>query len=166
MTRSRRILFVALVLATSIGCDRVTKRLAESHLKGAPTQSYLLDTLRLQYVENEGAFMSLGSSWPPAVRFWLFTLGTGLVLLVVGAQALVGPCPSRLWILGWTLLLSGGVGNLWDRILRSGQVVDFLNLGLGPVRTAVFNGADLAIMVGACLLLAEVRRLPPAGTRT
>jgi signal peptidase II len=164
--RSRRLLVVALVLAASVGCDRITKNLAETHLKGTPTKSFLSDTVRLQYVENQGAFMSLGSSWPPRVRFWVFTLGTGVALVALGATILVGPTPSRLWLLGWTLFLSGGIGNLWDRILRAGQVVDFLNLGLGPVRTAVFNGADLAIVAGACLLLAGARRLPPEGTRT
>ena len=43
------------------------------------------------------------------------------------------------------LIIGTGIGNLWDR-LASGAVTDFMNLGIGPVRTGVFNVADLAIM--------------------
>jgi signal peptidase II len=50
------------------------------------------------------------------------------------------------------LIASGGVGNLWDRFARGGSVVDFLNLGVGPVRTGILNIADLAIVAGAVFL--------------
>jgi signal peptidase II len=50
------------------------------------------------------------------------------------------------------LLLAGGVGNLIDRINQNGHVTDFLNVGIGPVRTGIFNVADMAIMAGAGLL--------------
>ncbi len=36
-----------------------------------------------------------------------------------------------------------------------GSVIDFLNIGIGPVRTGIFNVADVAIMVGIALLLAD-----------
>ena len=39
-----------------------------------------------------------------------------------------------------------------DRVTR-GSVVDFLNVGVGPVRTGVFNVADVAIMVGAGVMV-------------
>jgi len=45
-----------------------------------------------------------------------------------------------------------------DRVVR-GSVVDFLNIGVGPLRTGIFNVADMAIMLGgAVLLLAQRRR--------
>ena len=47
------------LLLTTVGCDRVTKRLAVVHLAGAPPQSYLQNTIRLEYAENKGAFLSL-----------------------------------------------------------------------------------------------------------
>jgi signal peptidase II len=40
-----------------------------------------------------------------------------------------------------------------------GSVVDFLNVGIGSLRTGIFNVADMAIMLGvALLLLAELRK--------
>ena len=42
--------------------------------------------------------------------------------------------------------------NLLDRITY-GKVIDFMNLGLGPVRTGIFNVADMAIMLGAAIVV-------------
>jgi signal peptidase II len=56
------------------------------------------------------------------------------------------------------LIAAGGMGNLVDRVLREGRVIDFMNLGLGPVRTGIFNVADVQIMVGLGLLLLGRRR--------
>ena len=63
------------------------------------------------------------------------------------------------------LILSGGVGNLIDRVLRGGLVVDFMNVGIGTLRSGIFNVADLGIVGGLVLLLAlELfgRRAPSA----
>ena len=51
------------------------------------------------------------------------------------------------------LILAGGVGNLIDRVRLDGIVIDFLNLGIGGVRTGIFNVADIAITAGFLLLL-------------
>jgi signal peptidase II len=49
-------------------------------------------------------------------------------------------------------ILAGGLGNLIDRVTNHGQVTDFLNLGIGSLRTGIFNVADVAITGGALLL--------------
>jgi signal peptidase II len=53
----------------------------------------------------------------------------------------------------WGLVIGGGVSNLVDRLWYGGYVVDFLNVGIGPVRTGIFNFADVFIMVGVLLLI-------------
>jgi len=41
----------------------------------------------------------------------------------------------------------------------SGRVVDFMNVGIGPIRTGVFNVADMAIMFGAAIfMIGEIRK--------
>jgi signal peptidase II len=145
----RAVLLIAVV--ATIGCDRVTKHVARTTLAGEAGRSYLADTVRLEYVENAGGFLSLGANLPSSARTALFTLGTGAMLL-----ALVGAAIRfrwRGWLLtGATLVLAGGASNWVDRLLR-GSVVDFINVGVGPVRTGIFNVADMAIMVGAAVLL-------------
>ena len=62
--------------------------------------------------------------------------------------------------MGLVLFVAGGSSNWIDRVLH-GRVVDFLNLGVGPIRTGVFNVADVAIVAGAGLVaLAALRRGP------
>jgi signal peptidase II len=152
----RWVALLAAALAT-IGCDRATKHVATALLAGEPDRSYLADTVRLGYVENTGGFLSLGAEWPQAARIAVFTVATGLALLALVVVAIrdrfAGPSA-----LGLVLFVTGGSSNWIDRVLH-GRVVDFLNLGIGPIRTGVFNVADVAIMAGAGLVaLAAIRR--------
>ncbi len=139
------------VVATTIGCDQVSKHVASTHLMDGPRQSYLGDSLRLEYSENAGAFLSLGAGLPWWARTALFSVGTALLLIgcvVAGLRhRLNGMALVGLW-----LLFAGGFSNLVDRVVH-GRVVDFLNVGIGPVRTGIFNVADMAIMLGIALLV-------------
>lgn len=151
-----RFLLLATFVATVL-CDRATKHIATALLEGTPPRSYLGDTLRIAYVENTGAFLSLGAGLPPIVRTAIFTVATGLLLLGFAAVAIL-----HRWS-GWrgfgvALFVGGGLSNWIDRALR-GSVVDFMNVGFGPLRTGVFNVADMAIMAGVgMLIVAEFRR--------
>jgi signal peptidase II len=153
-TPRSRALLVALALAAVIGCDRATKRLAEATLADGERRSYLADTIRLQYVENRGAFLGLGRDLGEGARFWLLLVATGVLLAVAAAMTLRAPARSVLEALAWALLIGGGISNLADRALRDGAVVDFLNVGLGPLRTGIFNVADVGITAGTILLIA------------
>jgi signal peptidase II len=143
--------FAIFLLLTTIGCDRVTKHVATTRLAGKPGVSYLANTFRLEYAENPGAFMSLGSGLPDWARTGLLTFGAGVGLVAVAAAA------SRLrWIglplIGGILFIAGGTSNLVDRITR-GSVVDFMNVGIGSLRTGIFNVADVALVVGVVLIV-------------
>jgi len=51
------------------------------------------------------------------------------------------------------LVAGGGLSNLIDRLVYDGRVTDFLNVGIGSLRTGIFNLADTAILAGALLLI-------------
>lgn len=158
-----RLALVAAVVGT-IGCDRVTKHLAASALAGMPSRSYLADTVWLGYTENRGGFLSVGAGLPPGVRTLIFTCGTGMILIALSVLAVRHR--RRGWpAIGLALLVAGGVSNWIDRVVR-GSVVDFLNVGIGPIRTGVFNVADMAIMLGAVIVVIGFRHMsegPSAG---
>lgn len=158
MTRFGRLLLVVAVLGT-IGCDRVTKHVATTTLAGQPSRSYLGGTVWLGYAENRGGFLSLGANLPSSLRTVIFTGATGLMLVVI--TALGFRHRWRGWhAVGLALFVSGGASNWIDRVVR-GSVVDFMHVGVGPVRTGVFNVADVAIMVGAIIVVwVEFRRTP------
>ena len=150
MNRALRWSLVLLVLATAVGCDQATKRLARQSLADAPPISLLAGALRFEYAENAGGFLSLGADLPVRLRFFLFVPLVGAIL--AGSLALAPRSTSALQLWGLSLLAGGGAGNLIDRIAHDGRVVDFINLGLGPLRTGVFNLADVAVTTGVVLL--------------
>src|SRR5580704_7280413 len=157
-------LALLVAIGATIGCDRVTKHVAATTLAGTPGRSFLADIVRLEYIENTGGFLSLGATLPLSARMALFTIGTGLMLLVVTAAAI--RCRWSDWpMLGLSLFVAGGASNWVDRVAR-GSVVDFINLGIGPVRTGIFNVADAAIMLGVGVILAGLHSGKGARTGT
>lgn len=158
MRMVERLVMCAAVFAASVGCDQATKQIAVSRLKMAPPRSYLGDLFRLQYAENRGAFLSMGADLSHGARWWLLTVGVGGILLALLVYALTSRQLGRLQVASFALIFSGGVSNLIDRITQGGVVVDFMNLGLGPVRTGIFNVADLAIVAGVIALVLYRKR--------
>ena len=153
MNSFRRGVLLCLLLVATAGCDRVTKHLAVTTLAGQPEQSYLGDTVRLDYHENAGGFLSAGAGWRPETRIVVFQIANGTFLLGTFFLAFRYKW-SRLGRAGLVIFLAGGVSNLIDRI-AFGSVIDFLNIGVGPFRTGIFNVADVAIMAGVALLVLE-----------
>lgn len=153
-TLTRLILVLALVVGC-VGCDQLSKKAARAHLRETPTASYFHDTLRLTYAENPGSFLSLGASLTKPVRTLLFQAVVGLLTLGLILAALFWRPVSSAQVVALALLGASGLGNLIDRLLYDGRVTDFLNLGIGPLRTGIFNVADVVGVVGALLLLAK-----------
>jgi len=150
LSRAERLRLLFAVLLVVLALDQATKLLARRHLVYEP-RSYLGGIARLEYAENRGAFLSLGANLPAG---WREGLLSGLnVLLVVGLTVYLvrGRDLGRWPTLALALLISGGLGNLIDRVMRGGAVIDFMILGIGPVRTGVFNVADLCLTTGAIL---------------
>jgi signal peptidase II len=149
MTRFWTTSLLLVLLLGTIGCDHATKHWAQVTLAQSGARSYLGNLVTLEYSENQGAFLSLGADWSRPARFILFSVGAAL-LLAFSAMALMSHATSSVSIVGIALFLGGGVSNLLDRLSR-GLVIDFMNIGIGPVRTGIFNVADVAIMAGAAL---------------
>ncbi len=153
-----RLLLVSLVLAGTVGCDQATKQLAVSELRGERGHSLLGGLFTLGYVENPGAFLSMFADLSPTARTWLLTGGVGLMLVGLLVYTLATRGLPKLQVLAFALFIGGGLGNWIDRLTNDGRVVDFMSLGVGRLRTGVFNVADLAIVAGLVVLLVSVRR--------
>ncbi len=147
------------VLTSCIGCDQATKRIATQTLKYSPPIRLMGDTIRIQYAENRGGFLGFGSSRPEDVRFVLLTLTSAALLFALMWILLTRWSMSRIQFIAYALMLAGGLGNLIDRVMHNGFVVDFLNIGIGPFRTGIFNVADVAITAGLLGLLYASRAM-------
>ena len=162
MNRSLGSGLLALGLVSCAGCDQAAKALTRGALAASPPVTLLGGTVRLEYTENPGAFLSLGASLPPGARFLLGVVfaAAALAALLVFTLRAAGLLPQQR--AGLILILGGGVGNLIDRLANHGQVIDYVSLRVGPLRTGVFNLADVAITMGVLMaLLAWTKRSEP-----
>jgi signal peptidase II len=148
-----RLVLVVVVLTCCAGCDQATKKIAKSSLASAPPISLLNDSVRIEYTENSGAFLGLGSSWPNQVRFLFFVVFVIVTLTMTLVFTIKTHGLGLMHLIGLSLVTGGGIGNLLDRLFNDGIVIDFIRLGIGPLRTGIFNVADVAIMGGMAVVM-------------
>jgi len=77
---------------------------------------------------------------------------SGLAVLAVLYFLLYEFYADRLGVISMSLILGGAIGNGIDRAVL-GKVVDFLDFYVGSYHWPAFNIADIAISVGAGLLV-------------
>lgn len=143
--------------------DCATKTLVERHLDPDVPQRVLGDFVRLTLVYNQSAAMSVDLG--PGSRLLLST--TSLIALALLWYWYRRPSTtSATLVFGLALVSAGAAGNLWDRLRSDRGVVDFLDVGLTGWRFWIFNVADVAVFLGAALLLlASLREeRPPDAT--
>lgn len=150
---SSRLKLMAPVIGLGILLDQLSKIWAVSYLQSGPRFTFIFDTIRIAYAENHGAFLGLGNSLSPDMRFVIFTALVGLFLLGLLLYTLFSSDVNRLSLWALSLIFAGGFSNFIDRAMNDGAVVDFLNMGVGSLRTGIFNIADVYIMVGAALVI-------------
>ncbi len=153
MKTLKRLALILLLLCVLIGCDQATKRVAKNYLASSPAISLLGDLFRFQYAENKGAFLSIGARLPESVGFLVLIVLPLIFLIGLLGYITIHQKLNTSQLIGFSFILGGGFSNLYDRIFNNGYVIDFMNIGIGYVRTGIFNVADVAIMIGFFILL-------------
>lgn len=137
---------MAIALAVIV-LDQLTKHWAVTSL-GTDREIDLFWTLRLNLAFNNGMAFGQGQGFGPLIAVIATIV---IVYLLVSLQTEA----STMGTIGMGLLIGGAAGNLIDRLFRGdegflqGGVVDFIDLQWFPI----FNIADVAINVGAALLI-------------
>lgn len=144
-------LLLALVLA-----DCGSKRVVEAALPPHTPHEVIGEAVRFTLGYNPGA--AFGINVGPASRL-VFIVLTLVALVVLAAMYRSTPAARRVDVAALALIMGGAVGNLLDRI-RAGQVVDFIDVGIGATRFWTFNLADAGITIGAMLLALSFLRAP------
>ncbi|KID55320.1 peptidase A8 [Pseudoalteromonas luteoviolacea] len=144
---------ILLVCLICLILDQGTKWWASDSLVAWQMTSYLGDMVRIGYTENLGVFLSLGAELSATQRLVLFVGVIGLFLLALLGYMLKSHDLSKRQLTALTLIFAGGLGNLLDRIFNQGAVIDFISLGIGSLRTGVFNIADIVILLGAMMIM-------------
>ncbi len=129
-----------------VALDQFTKALVMKSMVPGESIPILQDIFHLTYVLNPGAAFGILSNQRA------FLLATGAVLIVATAYfyPLLKKSDGCLQ-LGATMILSGAVANLIDRV-QTGFVVDFFDFRIWPV----FNVADIAIVLGMGFMIYSI----------
>ncbi len=132
---------------TVIGLDQLTKYLVMSDFYLGETREFINGLIDFTYIHNRGAAWGMlnGKTW----ILLTFTIAVMIFCVVVIVKQ---GSKNKLLLWAMTLVLSGGIGNMIDRVFRDGNVVDFLHFEFWPT-FPVFNIADCAIVVGAGMLI-------------
>lgn len=139
------VLFSAVFCSVLIIVDQVIKYFVVAYLKPIEYFEVIENVLRFRYVENTGAvFGSFATHTLFLTIFSVLLLGFVIYFFVTNKNK------SKLMSLCLLLMISGGIGNIIDRI-RLHYVVDYIEPLF--VDFAVFNFADCCITVGAFTLI-------------
>lgn len=158
MNFTRRGSLASFVSCVTIGIDLATKAIIRETLGGSLPQYYLDGMLRLSHWENAGTFMSLGDQLPGTTRFWIFTAGIGAFAIGLIVWLCIKPSLRPVDVIAGSLIGGGTLSNVIDRLLNDGRVLDFINIVMTPLHLMIFNLADVAIALGAAILLYLIPR--------
>lgn len=142
----------SLIIAGGIFLDWLTKFLAVKFLKPVGKIPIIEGVIQLRYLENTGAAFGMLKD-----HRWVFIVTSTVAIAALILFLYLGHSPSRLSAVALSMIVSGGIGNMIERIGK-GFVVDFIDFCL--IDFAVFNGADSFVCVGAGLMILAIILLP------
>jgi signal peptidase II len=152
--RLLRTLLIITALSSNIGCDQISKQLVRERVDHNEQIGFVSNYVTLTRVENAGAFLSLGTSWPPLIKLMVLSFLPLMFIVFVCMYVLTTTHFSAVSLFGICSILGGGLGNIYDRLIY-GSVTDFLHIDLILFETGVFNLADVSIMSGITIVIAD-----------
>ena len=101
----------------------------------------------LYFVHNSGG------AWGILAGYTWLLLSITAVIMIIGVTVLICKGTKNKWLF-WavSLILSGGLGNMYDRIFNGGRVIDFIQFDFWQ-SFPIFNIADCAIVIGCAVLI-------------
>ncbi len=146
-------IFVSLVIILSnISCDQITKEKVREEISKNETIKVIGDNFILTKVENTGAALSLGENLTPNLKIIFLQVLPLLVLFFMFIYIIKETKISKLNLIGFSFIIGGGIGNIYDRILFN-SVTDFMYLEYGFLHTGIFNMADVSVVIGTLFIL-------------
>nr|WP_027632881.1 signal peptidase II [Clostridium hydrogeniformans] len=135
------------IIILGIILDRVTKIYALNNLAGKKDLIIIKDFFQFSYLENRGAAFGIFQN-----RVIFLTLFTCILISAMIFYLYKNRKSSKLLAISLSMVISGAIGNLFDRVYYK-YVVDFILLHYKDVYYyPTFNVADILVVVGTVLL--------------
>ncbi|WP_378173041.1 signal peptidase II [Aquimarina sp. SS2-1] len=152
ITGKIRVLLILSLVLVNIGCDQISKTVVRKTIAPNEKIDVFQNNFVLTKLENSGAAYSLGADLAPVLKIIFLQIVPVVVLLILLRLILTNTGYSKETIFGFTCIIGGGIGNLYDRIIH-GSVTDFMIVNWGIIKTEIFNLADVSIMIGSFIIL-------------
>ena len=140
-------LLAGVVSVLFLAADQLSKWYIASNFALTESKPFIEGLIDFTYVNNKGGAWGLMEG-----HTWILLSLTFFIMIICVALLIKEGLKNKLLFFSVSLILSGGIGNMIDRIFRDGNVVDFIHLHFMPT-FPVFNIADCAVCIGATLLL-------------
>ena len=153
LDKRKRNLLITTIVFLSIALDQISKIWVRNNFESYIENSIIGDVFNLIKAENTGAFLGMGSELSETLRILLLIVLPIIVLISITIYTYIDKTLDKISIIGFSLIIGGGIGNIFDRIVY-GSVTDFLYLDFGGMfKTGIFNIADLSVTTGMILIL-------------
>ncbi len=127
--------------------DQFTKYFIVSNFELSESCDFINGLIDIIYVNNKGGAWGILDGYT-----WALLSITVIVMIICFTLLVKLGKENKILFWAITFVLFGGIGNMIDRVLRDGNVVDFLHFEFWP-SFPVFNIADCAIVIGGGLLV-------------
>lgn len=145
------------IIVVGIIIDQLSKFLIASNMKIGESIPLIKGFLHITYTTNDGAAFGMMDG---ADQRWIFLVISTLATLLFLGYLYLGHADNMLYAVSLSMVISGGIGNMIDRlgwgfyvdpVSGIGEVVDFIDFC--GIWNAIFNVADSFVCVGAGLLI-------------
>lgn len=140
-------IIAAIVSALILIADQITKYIVTVNMTLGESRPFLKGLIDFVYIYNEGGAWGFLSGYQ-----WILLTITSIIIIIFITVLVKYGMQDKLLFWSVCLVLSGGLGNMIDRIFRGGKVVDFLHFEFMP-SFPVFNVADCGVVIGTGLLI-------------
>ena len=140
----KKVLFFSVIL---VFIDQLIKILIDNFMNLYDRLILIPNFLDITYLRNDGAAFSILSG-----NRYLFIIVSIITLIFFIRFMFKDNNITKLDTISYSLILSGIVGNLIDRIFRK-EVIDYIHFTIFDKSMAVFNFADMCIVLGVMILI-------------
>lgn len=150
LSRTARIL---LLIILNIAIDQISKVIVRATISPGERIKVINDIFLMMNVENEGAFLGMGSDMNATLKLIFLLVLPVLVLGYLVYYINTNKSLDELSLIALSCIAGGGIANVFDRI-AFGSVTDFFYLDFGGMfHTGIFNVADMSVTFGMIVLL-------------
>jgi len=142
-----------IVIAVLVCIDQIIKVIISNNISLNESISVIkfgnTKIFNLTHILNDGAGWSIFSG-----KTIFLVLVTSIFIVAAYVYLLKFAKRHPMLIISLMLIISGGLGNLIDRIFRDGKVIDYIETKF--IDFPIFNFADSCVVIGAILLVIYV----------